>query len=92
MIGDVGTLLPKLEVQPDIVMLDPPRKGCEPEVLEALIAIAPKRVVYVSCNPATLARDLKVLCGTGGYRVSRVQPADFFPQTAHVECAVFLVR
>ena len=92
MIGDVGTLLPKLEVQPDIVMLDPPRKGCEPEVLEALMAIAPKRVVYVSCNPATLARDLKVLCGTGGYRVSRVQPADFFPQTAHVECAVFLVR
>ncbi|MEO0884865.1 MAG: 23S rRNA (uracil(1939)-C(5))-methyltransferase RlmD [Cyanobacteria bacterium J06648_10] len=90
-IGDVATLLPELEVTPDIVMLDPPRKGCEPEVLAGLIAIKPARVVYVSCNPATLARDLRILCEEGGYTVTRVQPADFFPQTSHVECAVFLV-
>jgi 23S rRNA (uracil1939-C5)-methyltransferase len=90
-IGDVAALLPQLEITPDIVLLDPPRKGCEPAVLEALMAIKPARIVYISCNPATLARDLKVLCETGGYRVSRVQPADFFPQTSHVECAAFLV-
>ncbi len=90
-IGDVAELLPNLETKPDVVLLDPPRKGCEPAVLEALIAIRPERIVYVSCNPATLARDLKVLCEEGGYRVSRVQPADFFPQTSHIECAAFLV-
>ena len=89
-IGDVGELIPQLDVKPDIVMMDPPRKGCEPAVLEVLIALKPERIVYVSCNPATLARDLKVLC-EGGYRVNRVQPADFFPQTSHVECAAFLV-
>ncbi|MEL6816788.1 MAG: 23S rRNA (uracil(1939)-C(5))-methyltransferase RlmD, partial [Cyanobacteria bacterium J06598_3] len=90
-IGDVAALLPQIEETPDIVLLDPPRKGCEPEVIEALIAMKPERMVYVSCNPATLARDLKVLCETGGYKVRRIQPADFFPQTSHVECAAFLV-
>ncbi|EDX86111.1 23S rRNA (uracil-5-)-methyltransferase RumA [Synechococcus sp. PCC 7335] len=89
-IGDVAALLPDLDVKPDILLLDPPRKGCELAVLESIVAIKPKRIVYVSCNPATLARDLRVLSETGGYRVTRVQPADFFPQTAHVECAVFL--
>ena len=89
-IGDVGELLPDLDVTPDIVLLDPPRKGCDPSVLAALIAIRPKRVVYVSCNPATLARDLRSLCEDNLYKISRVQPADFFPQTSHVECAVFL--
>ncbi|MEM8504489.1 MAG: 23S rRNA (uracil(1939)-C(5))-methyltransferase RlmD [Cyanobacteria bacterium P01_D01_bin.1] len=90
-IGDVAALLPNLDVKPDILMLDPPRKGCEPKVLESIMAIRPERIVYVSCNPATLARDLRVLCETGHYRVTRVQPADFFSQTAHVESAVFLV-
>ena len=90
-IGDVGTLLPNLEIAPDIVLLDPPRKGCDPEVIAALIAIKPQRIVYVSCNPTTLARDLRILCAEGGYSLTRVQPADFFPQTSHVECAAFLV-
>ena len=90
-VGDVGALMPQLAEKPDIVLMDPPRKGCENAVLEALIAIRPERIVYVSCNPATLARDLKVLCELGGYRIKRVQPADFFPQTSHVECAAFLV-
>lgn len=93
--GAVDDLLPLLAEElgdsPDVVVLDPPRKGCEPEFLNQLIAIKPSRIVYMSCNPATLARDLKQLCGEGGYRLTRVQPADFFPQTAHVECAAFLV-
>ena len=90
-IGDVGATLPDVGVVPDIVMIDPPRKGCDLAVLEALLKMKPYRIVYVSCNPATLARDLKVLCETGTYQISRIQPADFFPQTSHVECAAFLV-
>ncbi|OUC12251.1 MAG: 23S rRNA (uracil(1939)-C(5))-methyltransferase RlmD [Alkalinema sp. CACIAM 70d] len=91
-VGAVETLLPTLETQPDIVLLDPPRKGCERPVLESLRQWHPQQIVYVSCNPATLARDLKILCADGLYELQRVQPADFFPQTPHVETAVFLVR
>jgi 23S rRNA (uracil1939-C5)-methyltransferase len=90
--GAVEALLPQLEVKPDIVLLDPPRRGCDASVIEALVQLAPDRIVYVSCNPATLARDLKLLCQNEHYRLTRVQPADFFPQTPHVECAAFLVR
>jgi len=88
--GTVEALLPLLDVKPNLVLIDPPRKGCDRRVLETLMQIHPKRIVYVSCNPATLARDLKVLCSDGCYHLHRVQPADFFPQTAHVECAAFL--
>jgi len=97
-VGDVGKLLPQIEESVDAVVLDPPRKGCDAAVINGLLAIAPPRIVYVSCNPATLARDLKILCGAKEeppqtqYRVRRVQPIDFFPQTAHIECAVFLER
>lgn len=90
--GAVEEQLPSLPVQPDIVLLDPPRKGCAPAVLETLLNWLPQQIVYVSCNPSTLARDLKVLCNDGQYQLTRVQPADFFPQTAHVECAAFLKR
>lgn len=90
-IGNVGETLPNVEMSPDIVIMDPPRKGCDPSVLEALRGMKPPRIVYISCNPATLARDLKVLCEEGTYQISRIQPADFFPQTSHVECAAFLV-
>jgi 23S rRNA (uracil1939-C5)-methyltransferase len=88
--GAVETLLPQLTANPDIVLLDPPRKGCDRAVMEALIKLRPAQIVYVSCNPATLARDLKILCEAAPYQLTRVQPADFFPQTSHVETATFL--
>ena len=91
-LGTVEELLPRLAKTPDIILLDPPRKGCDRSVIESLIQIQPPRIVYVSCNPTTLARDLQLLCQAGNYCLTRVQPADFFPQTAHVECAAFLVR
>lgn len=90
--GRVETLLPQLGITPDIVLLDPPRKGCDRVVIETLLDTLPERLVYVSCKPATLARDLKLLCQTGRYQLIHVQPADFFPQTPHVECAAFLIR
>lgn len=86
--GAVEQVLPKLALQPDVVVLDPPRKGCDSIVIKNLLAWRPDRIVYVSCNPSTLARDLKML--SPEYQLTRVQPADFFPQTSHVECAAFL--
>ncbi len=90
--GEVEKVLPTLAEQPQIVVIDPPRKGCDRAVLDTLMRMKPQRIVYVSCNPATLARDLKLLCSEAVYRLDRVQPADFFPQTAHVECVAFLSR
>jgi 23S rRNA (uracil1939-C5)-methyltransferase len=78
-------------IVPDVIVVDPPRKGCEPELLETMIAMRPMRIVYVSCNPATLARDLSHL-EAGGYRTVEVQPVDMFPHTVHVESVVLLVR
>lgn len=93
--GDVGALLidaaASLSEPLDIVVLDPPRKGCDRAVLDALIELRPPRIVYMSCDPATLARDLKILRDEGGYTLIKAQPADFFPQTPHVECVAFLV-
>ncbi|KMK75276.1 23S rRNA (uracil(1939)-C(5))-methyltransferase RlmD [Alkalihalobacillus pseudalcaliphilus] len=78
-------------VRADVLVVDPPRKGCDAELLETILAMKPERVVYVSCNPATLARDLKVL-EAGGYRTKEVQPVDMFPQSTHVECCSLLIR
>lgn len=83
-VGKVEDVLPGLDEEPDAVLLDPPRAGCAPPVLEAIGAFKPPVVVYVSCNPSTLARDLRVLAGSG-YRVERVTPVDMFPQTGHIE-------
>ncbi|NEP10616.1 MAG: 23S rRNA (uracil(1939)-C(5))-methyltransferase RlmD [Symploca sp. SIO2C1] len=90
--GKVEKLLPQLSVTPDVILLDPPRKGCVSAVIKTILEIAPARLIYLSCKPATLARDLKLLCQTGTYKLTYVQPADFFPQTAHVECVAFLVK
>ena len=87
----VEALLPELAEEPDVVLLDPPRAGCAPEVLDALTALAPPTVVYVSCNPTTLARDLRRLID-GGYALEAVTPIDMFPQTAHIECVSRLTR
>lgn len=78
-------------VKPDVVMLDPPRKGCDPALIETVAKMAPARVVYVSCDPATLARDLKLFAQTG-YEPKELTPVDMFPRTAHVECCSLLCR
>ena len=90
--GTVEQLLPQLDLLLDVVLLDPPRKGCDRTVIETLRSVLPKRLVYISCKPATLARDLKLLCQPGGYELTQIQLADFFPQTPHVECAAFLSK
>lgn len=89
-VGAVEDLLPKLDTQPDIVLIDPPRQGCDRAVLETLIATRPAQIVYVSCKPATLARDLKTLCQSNIYQLQAIQPIDFFPQTSHLESVAFL--
>ncbi len=77
--------------QADVVFLDPPRAGCEEELLDAVVQAAPDRIVYVSCDPATLARDIKYLTGQG-YKFIEATPVDMFPHTGHVECVVLMLR
>jgi 23S rRNA (uracil1939-C5)-methyltransferase len=90
--GEVEELLPAMEMSADVILLDPPRTGCDRAVLDALTDMQPAQIIYISCKPATLSRDLQVLCEQGNYQLTHVQPADFFPQTAHVECVAFLTR
>ena len=78
-------VLSSLECSPDAVILDPPRMGCHPDAIGAVIEIEADRVAYVSCEPISMARDLAVLV-SGGYRLTNVDPVDMFPQTHHVEC------
>jgi tRNA/tmRNA/rRNA uracil-C5-methylase (TrmA/RlmC/RlmD family) len=85
-------LLQNFSAEKTAVILDPPRKGCWPETLELLRQTRPAQVIYVSCHPATMARDLNILCGDGVFELSRVQPLDMFPQTQHVECVADLRR
>jgi 23S rRNA (uracil1939-C5)-methyltransferase len=89
--GRAEAIVPQLEGAVDAVVVDPPRQGCKPEVLQALVRRAPRRIVYVSCNPATLARDVAVLTGAG-YCLAEVQPVDMFPQTYHIETVSLLER
>lgn len=92
--GKSETEAPKLAeegVHPDVIVLDPPRKGCDPALLEMIENLSVPKVVYVSCNPSTLARDLKIL-REYGYQVQEVQPVDLFPGTGHVETVVLLSK
>ena len=75
----------------DVIVVDPPRKGCEESVLETMVHMEPERIVYVSCDSATLARDLKYLCGNG-YELKKVRAVDMFPHTGHVETVVLMAR
>lgn len=84
----LGALLARWPGEATAVILDPPRRGCLPTGLQALRDARPHQILYVSCHPATLARDLKLLCADDAYRVEAVQPLDMFPQTQHVECVV----
>ena len=89
--GKVEEVLPTLECQVDGLVIDPPRAGCQRVVLDALAQHPVGRIVYVSCDPATLARDLNILCHDyPTYRLRSVQPLDMFPQTAHIECVAVL--
>lgn len=89
LLGRTEQALPRLQDSPDGVILDPSRKGCHPSALKALKTLKPRRVVYVSCDPGTLARDLKILC-KDAFQLESVTPVDMFPQTHHVECVAVL--
>lgn len=93
-VGAAEDMIPvwkKKGIIPNVIVVDPPRKGCDDTLLYTMLELYPERIVYVSCNPSTLARDLNVLA-KGGYMVVEIQPIDMFPQTVHVETVALLVR
>ena len=77
---------------PDVIVVDPPRKGCDEACLETMLKMQPARIVYVSCDPATLARDLKYLCASGDYELKKASCTDMFSNSVHVECVSLLQR
>ena len=89
-LGDIRKILPTIDVRPDVLIIDPPRVGMHKDVVKQVAAMAPDRIVYVSCNPATLARDLNLL--KDDYRVLEVQPVDMFPHTFHIEAVAKLAK
>ena len=93
-VGKSEEVIPELiskGIEADVIVVDPPRKGCDIKLLEAIGKTRPERVVYVSCDPSTLGRDLKIL-EEQGYKTIEVQPVDMFPQTAHIENVALLVK
>ncbi|XOQ47474.1 MAG: 23S rRNA (uracil(1939)-C(5))-methyltransferase RlmD [Eubacteriales bacterium] len=89
--AEAASMLKNRGERPDVVIIDPPRKGCDASLIETIAGMEPQRVVYVSCDPATLARDLKLFFQKG-YEPQQVTPVDMFPRTAHVECVVLMSR
>ena len=95
-VGAAEEVFPRLtkqnpQIGADVIVVDPPRKGCDAVLLDTMLSMNPERIVYVSCDPATLARDLKILCA-GGYSLEKVQPVDQFPGSVHVETVVLMSR
>ena len=89
--GEAATRLASEGAHPDVIVVDPPRKGCDNATLTAIVQMAPRTLVMVSCNPSTAARDAKFLCEQG-YTLEKVQPVDLFPRTRHVETIVLLSK
>ena len=89
--GAAAAELARRGVRPDCIVVDPPRKGMQPEAIDAMVSMQPPRIVYVSCDPATLARDVAELCGAG-YTLEKAQAYDLFPRTFHVETVVLLSK
>lgn len=90
-LGPKNNILYKAGVRPDVIVFNPIRAGCKEEVLTSAADMEPKRIVYVSCNPATMARDIEILTHYG-YELKEVQPVDMFPMIAHVEAVALLTR
>ena len=93
-VGDCTKVMPRLYqqgIRADVVVVDPPRAGCTQQVLKTFANMKPKRIVYVSCNPATLARDIEILEKLG-YKAAKIQPVDMFAQTSHVETVALITR
>ncbi|GAB4345675.1 MAG: hypothetical protein Kow0099_26200 [Candidatus Abyssubacteria bacterium] len=78
--------------EPELVVMDPPREGLSSVVCDKLLQMTPRQMVYISCDPATLARDIKAILASGIYRLDKVTPLDMFPHTAHIECVCSLVK
>ncbi|WP_411954858.1 23S rRNA (uracil(1939)-C(5))-methyltransferase RlmD [Alkalibacillus sp. S2W] len=93
-VGEAEKVMPWWKAQglnPDVIVVDPPRKGCDEKLLQAMVDMEPDRIVYVSCNPSTLARDLAILADSG-YETQEIQPVDMFPQSSHVESVTRLIQ
>jgi len=90
--GAGGSGLASLDPDETVVVIDPPRKGCDAAFLAQLFAFGPRKLVYVSCDPATQARDARVIVEEGGYRTTSCTPFDLFPQTRHIENVMSFVR
>lgn len=95
-VGKSEDIVPELYkakgVKPDVIVVDPPRKGCDESLLNLMLDINPEKIVYVSCDSATLARDLKILCSSNNYVIKKVQPVDMFPHSYHVETVCLISR
>lgn len=90
-VGAAEDIAPKLP-KPDVIVVDPPRKGCDEKLLQTILKYEPEKIVYVSCDPATLARDLKILCENRSFKLEKVQPVDMFSGSVHVETVCLLSK
>ena len=93
--GDAGEFMEAVAEEnekPEVVFMDPPRAGSDERFLSSLIKMSPEKVVYISCNPETMARDLKYLCENSNYKIRKIQPVDMFPHTAHIETVAMITK